>query len=212
MFVTVKQPPAGRDAHAWRSNGGFSLLELLLVVSIAAVATGVSVGALARVTAGARSMGAARFLALRLGHARHEAVRRGTSVGYRFTVEQGVHQFQLHVDGNGNGLLSADVLAGIDTPIASAERLDDNFRNVRFAIVTNVPPADQEGPALSPGADPIRIGSSNWVSFAPGGTGSSGTLYLSGEDSRQLAVRIFGPTGRLRVLEFMPGSGAWLMR
>jgi hypothetical protein len=55
----------------------------------------------------------------------------------------------------------------------------------------------------------LRIGASQFVSFGPGGTGTSGTLYLSTREGRQLAVRLLGATGRIRVLAFQPATGHW---
>jgi hypothetical protein len=72
-----------------------------------------------------------------------------------------------------------------------------------------VPPIDGEGPPLAEGTDPVRTGSSPFLSFSAAGTSSSGTLYLATDGGRQLAVRVFGATGRVRVFEFMPASHRW---
>jgi hypothetical protein len=72
-----------------------------------------------------------------------------------------------------------------------------------------VPPIDEEGPALVRGSDPVRIGPTAFLSFGPAGTGSSGTLYLGTTEGRQLAVRVLGATGRVRVFEFAPARAIW---
>jgi hypothetical protein len=112
-----------------------------------------------------------------------------------------------YVDGNANGVLNADIAAGIDSPISSEERLNYHFSGVSFGIQFNVTSLDS-GQPLDP-ADPIHIGSSTLLSFNPNGSSSSGTLFIRGQQSSQFAVRILGATGRTRVFEFDFGSGRW---
>ena len=81
---------------------------------------------------------------------------------------------------------------------------------MRFGVGDNLPAVDGDGSPLAAGADPIQIGSSSILAFGPSGSGTSGTLYLSGPGRRQYAVRVFGPTGRVRVFEFVPGTGQWV--
>ena len=60
--------------------------------------------------------------------------------------------------------------------------------------------------------DPIRIGSSQIVTFTPIGTATSGTVYLHGRGVTQYAVRVLGVTGRTRVMRFDPGAGEWIAK
>jgi type II secretory pathway pseudopilin PulG len=92
--------------------------------------------------------------------------------------------------------------------------------------------SDGSGDSGTP-SDPIRLGASDLLSFSPTGSSTSGTIYLQGLDPSsasgrpdadrqragspqpmppQFAVRIYGATGRLRLLEFRPESGAWIDR
>ena len=60
------------------------------------------------------------------------------------------------------------------------------------------------------GADPLRIGSSNLLSFTPFGTATPGTIYVRGRDGTQLAVRVLGATARARVLRYVPRTREWV--
>jgi hypothetical protein len=53
------------------------------------------------------------------------------------------------------------------------------------------------------------VGRSSLISFSPLGTGTSGTLYLAADEGPQMALRIFGATGRMRVLRFEEPTGQW---
>lgn len=193
-------------------RAGFSLLELTIVLGLSLIVWSLAFAVTAPMRDRARGIGAARHLAARLAQMRIEALRRGDAAGLRFRTTAGEVTFEPVADGNGNGLRSAELDRGIDLTTGTPERLADDFPGVRFAIVTTVPPVDGEGPPLAAGSSAVRIGSSTIASFGPSGGSTSGTWYLAGPDDRQFAVRLFGPTGRLRVYEFQPGTRAWTAR
>ena len=70
----------------------------------------------------------------------------------------------------------------------------------KLSQVPRVPP---------PGTDPIRLGSGNIASFSALGTSSTGTVYIRSRRDAQYAVRIYGETGRTRMLKFEPRTGRW---
>ena len=189
---------------------GVSLIELLLVLSIGAIVWATALGAFARARDYARGLGAARAIALRVAGVRLTALRRGATAGLQFRQEHGETLVQALVDGNGNGLRADEIADGTEERLGPPFRLRDDFPGAVFAVAHAVPPIDGEGPALGPGDDPVQIGRSTFIAFGASGSGSSGTLYLAGPDGRQFAVRVFGPTGRVRVLEFLPGTGQWV--
>jgi type II secretory pathway pseudopilin PulG len=156
----------------------------------------------------ARVAGAARHLSSRLAEARMDAIARSRQVAIRFAPADGGYSFTEYVDGNGNGVLSRDILNGIDRPISSPEKLSETFRNVVFGVQPGLPSIDAGGAALS--GDPIKLGSGNSVSFSPMGSSTSGTIYITGPSRAQYAVRVFGATGKVRVYRFVRGTGKWL--
>jgi type II secretory pathway pseudopilin PulG len=200
-----------RRRHAWpRASGGWTLTELVVAIGVSLVVAGLALAAFAPLTTAARATGAARHLAASLQQARLDAVRTRRACGFRFRSENGGIVFEAVADGNGNGLRGAELDDGTDVVRGPSVRLADAFAGARFAILTDVPAIDG-GPGLAAGSDPIRIGSSI-LAFAPTGTATSGTLYIAGGDERQLAVRILGPTGRVRVFAFDRAAGRWVPR
>jgi hypothetical protein len=153
-----------------------------------------------------RTRSAARYLAQRAIDARFAAITRSAATGLRFEPASPDYRITSVVDGNGNGLRTADLQSGIDRTLTVPERLDTHFAGVAFGILAGVPDADGQ-PAN--GADGVRLGVSNLLSMNPDGTSSSGTLYLHGRNRTQYAVRVLGVTGRVRVLKFDFVKGRW---
>jgi hypothetical protein len=145
-----------------------------------------------------RAWAAARYLAARMAVARSQAVLRSAHVALRFVEDRRGIAFQMFVDDNHNGVRTSDIDAEVDRPIDAATRLSDLFPGVAIGI----------SPAL--GTDPVRVGSSDLLSFTPLGTATPGTIYVRGRDGTQLAVRVLGATARTRVLQYVPRTGQWV--
>jgi len=154
-----------------------------------------------------RASGAAYYISGRLQRARMEAVLRSAMVGVQFTQTASGYSYAVYVDGNRNGVLTRDIQRGVDRLIAGVERLPDQFAGVEFGAIPGLPAVDPGGTA--PGSDPIRLGSGNIASFSAMGTSSSGTVYIRSRRDAQYAVRIFGETGKTRMLKFEPRTGQW---
>ena len=146
----------------------------------------------------ARATAAARYLASRMAMARSHAVMRSAHVALRFDEGRSGITFAMFVDGNRNGVRTIDIASRVDQPLDAPARLSDLFPGVAIAV---------SGEA---GSDPIRIGSSNLLSFTPLGTATSGTIYVRGRDGSQFAIRVLGATGRARVQRYVPRTGAWV--
>lgn len=147
-----------------------------------------------------RGYAAARYFASRLGLARVQAVSRGAAIGLRFDSHPRGITFSVFQDGNGNGIRSADILAGIDSQIEPAIALSDHFPDVNIGLTPN-----------SPVNDPVQVGLTNILTFTPVGTATSGTIYISDRAGTQWAVRVLGATGRTRVLRYDPSTQGWLV-
>jgi prepilin-type N-terminal cleavage/methylation domain-containing protein len=208
-----------------RGARGTSLLELLMVMTVVAIASSIAFASVERSATAARETGAARAFAMRVRQTRLEAVRRSTGVALHFITTSTVPQFRAYADGNGNGVRTRDITSGADPPLGAAAALEDGLGGVRFARAADVPlvgddadastssgsagAASTAGGVEDDGAGAIRIGAAGLLSFGPTGSGTSGTIYLRGP-TRQFAVRIYGPTGRVRLLEFDPRARAWV--
>ncbi|HTU99885.1 MAG TPA: hypothetical protein VMF13_05070 [Luteitalea sp.] len=101
-------------------------------------------------------------------------------------------------DGNGNGVTSADIAAGIDAVVAPWRLL---FREgaARLAVDRDLPEADGSG-VIAAGSSPLRLGVAPRIVFTPRGTSSAGSLYVAGLGGRAYAIRLLGTTQRVRLL------------
>jgi type II secretory pathway pseudopilin PulG len=193
-------------------RSGYSLVELLVCVSLAIVVAAAGAPSLLAARDSARTSAALDYLVGQLHAARLEALKRHAYVAVRFEPDGsgGDYSFAFYVDGNGNGVRTADIAGGVDNLVRAPERLGTQFPGVRFGIGNQVPGVDSAD-LLDP-AEPIRLGRSNMLSFSPTGTSSSGTLYLLSQGRRQSAVRVLGSTARIRTLVFDDATGRWRTR
>ncbi len=190
------RPP--RPLVAVATSQGYSLIEILCVTALITVLSAIAVPQSLAMVDRARASAAARYLASRMAMARSHAVMRSATVALRFDEDRTGITFRMFVDGNRNGVRAKDIAAGVDQPLDAPARLSDLFSGVAIAV---------SGEA---GSDPLRIGSSNILSFAPLGTATSGSVYVRGRDGSQFAIRILGATGRVRVQRYQPHTGTWI--
>lgn len=187
---------------------GFSLPELVVTLGVVAVTAAVALPVLSEATAAAHTVAAARTVAAQCSEARGLAARRRRSVALRFIQMDRGWGTALVADGNGNGVRSAEVSSGIDLTVRPVQRLDGRFGEAGIRVAASVPAVDGGG-LLLVGDDPVRVGPLNQLVFGPTGGGSGGTIYIGGRSGQQLAVRVLGTTGRVRVLRYMPGRRTW---
>jgi prepilin-type N-terminal cleavage/methylation domain-containing protein len=184
-------------ASGYRASG-YSLTELLFVSALMAIVSAIALPQSLAAVDRARTASAARYLASRMAVARSQAVMRSAHVALRFEGKPPRITFRTFGDGNGNGVLAADIVAGIDAPLDTALLLGDLYPGVAIAV------------AGEAGSDPVRLGSSNLLSFTPLGTATSGSVFVRGRDGSQFAIRVLGATGRARVQRFVVRSRTWV--
>jgi hypothetical protein len=166
---------------------------------VAATAAILAAAAVPQFTAGIdrmRAAGAARYLAGRLAFARSLAVARAANVALLLVPGGETFTYALYADGNGNGVRTRDIDAGVDPPLAAPLRFSEQFPGVTLLLTDTADAASPEATAL--------------LSFTPLGTSSSRTLYLQARDGSRYAVRVLGATGRTRVLRYVAATRAWV--
>lgn len=189
------------------ATAGYSLIELLFVISVAATVSGMAIPPLLSALDDYRTAGAVRYISTRIQRTRMEAVVRSTNAAMQFVQAGAGYSYGIYVDGNGDGVRTTDITNGIDGRLGAVERLPDNYVGVDFGLLPGLPPVDPGSQA--PGTDPIKLGSSNLLSYSSIGTSSSGSLYIRGRSRAQYVIRILGDTGRTRVLKFDLRTRQW---
>ena len=192
-----------------RSARGAALVDVLAATSLSVILAGIAVPTIGGALDRERAIVGAQHLAGQLQRARLESLKRGTSVALRLAVaDDGRTEMRLFVDRNGNGVSQRDIDRGLDLPLGARAWLDQHARDVSLRINQVVDDIGGAG-QLAPGDDPLRIGSSAFVAFSPVGGATSGTMFIAARRGPQMAVRVFGATGRIRVLTFDASARQW---
>ncbi len=186
---------------------GAALIDVVFTVGLVAVLSGIAIPSMQSAREFRAARAGARYLAARLQQARMESLKRNVTVAMRFDPSD-PNLFAVYADGDGDGVLQSDIDHGIDESIAPAARLTDYLGPITLRINRDVPEPETGAP-LTAGSDPLRIGRSALLSFSPLGTATSGTLYLAAPAGPQMAIRILGSTGRMRVLRFDTTARQW---
>ena len=200
---------APRDASVMKpcGSGGAALIDLICACALIAVLAAIAIPSVQASRDRNATRLAARHLANKLQLLRVEAVRRNRIVAMRFDADD-LGRYGAYIDGDGDGVLQADIDVNIDPPLETISHLRHFFSTVALRVALALP-LPEGGGMLAADSDPIRIGNTNLVSFSPLGSSTSGTLYVAGSDGSQMCVRLLGTTGRIRVLWFDRASAAW---
>ena len=188
-----------------------TLVDSIVSLGVVAVLASLAVPFLVAAREESQVMAAARYLAAQAMLARSRAVQYGARVGLRFEQEAGGYRYAAYVDGDDDGIRTADVASGVDRPLGPPRRLREAYPAVRFELDSSLPPVTGTSRGGA-NADPIRFGSGDTLSFSPVGTATSGSLYLRGRSGLQCVLRVLGTTGRIRTLCYHPGDGEWKER
>jgi type II secretory pathway pseudopilin PulG len=203
----VRGPRGGAvTAGGTHPEGGSTLFELTLVLSILVIMATVAVPGTAQAIDSGRAREAAGFVASRLRQARQEAVTRTKQVAAVFDLRNGRWTFSMCEDGNHNGIRRADITAGIDRCTEGPHDIEQMFPGNRVFVDPTL-----SGPESSPASpDPVRFGASNMASFSPAGSCTPGTLFLRSRLGVQYAIRVGAATGRTRILRYDTGTRTWI--
>jgi hypothetical protein len=186
---------------------GAALIDVVFTAGLVAVLSGIAIPAWLTTREYAAQRAGARYIAARLQDARIQSLKRNVIVALRFDPGD-LDRFALYLDGDGDGVLTGDILSGTDRLIGAEHRWSAYTSAVKLLVRDDVPEPETGSP-LAAGSDPLRVGSSTLVSFSPVGSCTSGTIYLAGSSGPQMAVRLLGSTGRLRVLRYDSARRRW---
>ncbi len=205
-------PPArsrARGSGPLPFQAGFSATELAVTMAILVTATAVAAPGAMRLRAALSVRSAAAQTGVAFLQARAYAIARGRYVGLKFRKNGTRHEWALYVDGNGNGIRTADIERGVDRPLGFAFPWQRNDVLPGIMRGTRVPDPGSPGRALENPDDPIRFNSSDICSFSPLGESTPGSVYLWDGHDRMAVVRVFGRTAKLRTLYYRRGDREW---
>lgn len=188
---------------------GYTLVDTIVTAALCSVMGATAIPLIGGTLDRERTIIGAQFVAGQLQRARLESLKRGRSVAVRFEVVNDRTRFQLFVDGDGDGVRQADVDDLIDAPVTPLEYLDDRSRGISLRVNQRITDAGGGTEHIEPGADALRIGNTALLAFSPIGGATSGTLYVAGHRGPQMALRVFGGTGRVRLMTYDPQARQW---
>jgi type II secretory pathway pseudopilin PulG len=185
---------------------GYTTLELLIVATLVIILAALTVPVTSATIDSNRVRHAANFAAARMRYTRQQAVFGNRAFAMVFDSTGGRWQFRVCSDGNYNGVRRLDISLGHDPCIDGPHDIETMFQGTKVAADPAI-----RGPAGEPGSsDAVRFGRSNIFSCSLGGSCNAGSLYLQSPGGTQYAVRVFGATGRTRVLRYERATSRWV--
>ena len=172
---------------------GYQLIELLIAMAISSLVLVLGIPPLLSLAAGLRVELAAAEVASTFHVARAYAIRHDANVGLKFQVDaDGTVTWALFRDGDGDGVLTADILSGDDPQVLPRTRIAHLGRQIHFGFPPGRAPRDPGDPRrrLSGLDDPIRFNRSDIAAFSPLGTATPGTVYVTDGMRHLSAARV----------------------
>lgn len=185
-------------------------MEAIVIIAILGLIVGIGVPNLFKLSSGNRLYLAAHELRSALHKAKTYAILRNANVGVKFFVDGENASYALFIDGDGDGVLTRDIESGVDPQVTPTRRFLNLGADVRFGFPPGKAPRDPGDlrRRLSRLWDPIRFNRSDLASFGPLGGSTPGSLYLT-DGKRLRAVRVFGRTGKIKVIRYREGTETW---
>ena len=208
-----------RPAEDWwptpaavQRSRGFSLAETLLVLTLVSGLTVAAIPQMLNWTRSLRVTLAADELMGILRQTRSAAIRYNTKVGVKFRPGKGdLTTFRMYRDGDGDGVLTRDIDSGVDPPLGPPRELAHIGRQIRFGFPRGVTPRDpsNQSQRMDRLDDPIRFNRSDIASFNHLGASTPGSLYITDGLYHLAAVRLFGRTGKVKIIRYDVQKEIW---
>jgi len=194
------------------SRRGITLLEVLVAVALIGFLAFGAFPALSNLYRKTAIDAATTDVALVFAFARDRAIHTGRYTGVKWFSKNGDVVLTVYEDGNGNGVLTADIKAGLDRIVAGPHWMRGKYPHITFSFLPDFKGLDPSGNPIGDLTDPVRFGRSDICSFAPDGQASPGSVYLANGVDRQSVVRVSPANGRIQVFDWVPGKKKWVRR
>ena len=186
-----------------------SLLEVLVAVSALAWVAVLAVPGVNQLREAVALRSAVHETSVAFYRARSYAISRNRNVGLKFRRSGGRWEWALYADGNGNGVLTADIINGVDRYLGISYPWSRNDVFPGIMSSTRVPDPGSPGHYLDHIDDPIRFNSSDICSFSPMGESTPGSVYLWDARDGMAVLRVYGRTAKVRSLYYRRGEKGW---
>jgi len=195
-----------------RHDRGFSLLEIAATVAIIGLLLLITVPAFATYRRHAAVTEAASEFRAIFRLVRSRAIARHNASAVKFAQVGRDWTYALHDDGDGDGVRNDDIAAGIDKHYAPPRLLLQESKLAAIQLPPNLSIKDPDGDPLTSNSAAVQFGRSTLCSFSPTGESSSGTIYLTDKFTELWCVRVYGATGKVRLLRYNRGAKTWERR
>jgi prepilin-type N-terminal cleavage/methylation domain-containing protein len=191
-----------------RREHGLTLVETLVVLAIIGIVVNASGPAFANYRRAASMRAEVAEVRGILRAVRSRAIMRSTYAGVKFVRAGDVWTYSLYDDGNGNGIRTAEITSGVDRRYGGPLMLVPHYNIAGIALLSR-PIRDPDGDPLLPSASAVQFGSGTICSFSPTGAATSGTIYITDGAGKLCALRVYGASGRVRVLRYDSVAQRW---
>lgn len=194
-----------------RLQKGFSALEIVVAVAIIGIIALCAVPAFA--TYRRRASMSSQVAELRgiFRAVRSRAIATRHHVGVKFTRSGAQWTYAIYDDCDGDGIHNNDIASGVDRRFRGPSVLMPQFNIARIALLP-MAIRDPDGDALPPTASAVQFNRSTICSCALTGACTPGTIYIADGAGQLSAVRIYGASGRARVLRYDAARRRWEQR
>ncbi len=197
------------DMHPFPHQAGATLPEVVTVLGLCALVMVLAAPALTRAKRAAALERATTHIRalMSCGHAR--AVLRQQTEALVFERHAGRWRCFLAEDGDGDGVRHEDIRRGRDPVVGEVFELGRD--EAGLGILTSIPVPDPSGRGRLRGDldDPVRAGRGDIITFTNTGTATPASVYFTNGIDRMTVLRVYGPTGKIRTLEWRRGWTAW---
>jgi hypothetical protein len=194
----------------WRQLRGFSLLEAVVILLLAAMLAAAIVPSLDEARGAASLAGIARELRGLMFRCRAYAVMKGrtSAVVFERRPDSSWRCF-IAEDGDGDGVRRDDIVAFRDPVVGEVVLIEAGGAGLGILTGEFIPDPSGWGRLRGDLGDPIRAGRGDIISFTPRGTATPSSVYLTDHRSRMRVLRIYGATGRVICLAWRSGWNRW---
>jgi hypothetical protein len=137
------------------------------------------------------------------------AIARHGYSGVKFAESGSEWTYALHDDGDGDGIRNEDIESRKDPRYAPPRLVFPESRLAKIAIPPLLKIKDPDGDPLTSASSPVQFGRSTICSFSHLGESTPGTIYLTDRAGELWCVRVYGATGKVRLLRYNGGNRRW---